>query len=391
MSVATTSPASTSGASTDGASTGGGTGFGQILSDLDSTLVAVQKNDWVTAGLDGAATALDVVGSNPLSGLVNAGFGFLTGLVSFLEAPLKTLSGDSGAVTSSSQGLHGAGQTVSSLAGSYSDAGTKETSGWSGPAASGYQNTASELADGLRTIAKASSGVSSAIEGAGKVVGEAQQIITQLIGQATTEINSIMSEALAAAPATGGASVAAAIPHAVGVAANYGQQIAGKMGALLSSSQNLASLLLVIVRALEAADKAMQQIGGKAGQSSGTSTSPSSASTSSPSSASTSSASTSSATTSSPSSSSTSSGSPSTASTSADSSPGSSSSASPSSGSTGAKGIGFWIGTPPSETESGGNHPAPDGTTDQHPHHRHHHGHHHSGHEHQAPDVGQVG
>lgn len=360
MSVPTTSPASTG-----GASTGGGTGFGQILSDLDATLVAVQKNDWVTAGLDGAATALDVVGSNPLSGLVNAGFGFLTGLVSFLEAPLKTLSGDSGAVTSSSQGLHGAGQTVSSLAGSYSDAGTKETSGWSGPAASGYQNTASELADGLRTIAKASSGVSSAIEGAGKVVGQAQQIITQLIGEATTQINSIMSEALAAAPATGGASVAAAIPQAVGVAADYGQQIAGKMGALLSSSQNLASLLLVMVRALEAADKAMEQIGGKAGQGSGTPTSASASSASALSSAS-----------------------PSTDSSSSSSS--SSAGSGSSSGSTGARGVGFWIGTPPSGTDTGGNHPGPDVTTDQHPHHRQHHGHPCPGQEPHSPDVGQV-
>lgn len=251
--------------------TGGETAFGRIPAEVDATIEAVRKEDWVSAGLDGATTALDALACDPLSSLADAGFGFLTGLVSFLEEPLKTLSSDPGAVTSPSQSLQGAGETVSSLSGAYAEAGSKEISGWSGAGATRYQNTAATLADGLRTIAKASSGVSSALEGASKVVGQARQIITQLIGEATTQIGTIMSQAFAAAPATGGASVAAAIPQAVGVAAGYGQQIAGKMGALLSSSQNLASLLLVLVRALEAADKVIGQIAGTAGRSSNSS------------------------------------------------------------------------------------------------------------------------
>lgn len=336
MSVATTGPASS----------GGGSPFGQILSDLDTTLGAVQGKNWVAAGLDGATTGLDVLGSDPLSGLVNAGFGFLTGLVSFLEAPLQMLSGNSGAVTSGSQGFQGSGQTVSSLAGSYSDAAAKETGGWSGPAASGYQNTASGLADGLRTIAKASSGVSSAVEGAGQVVAQATEIITQLIGEATTEINAIMSPAVAAAPVTGGASVAAAIPQAVGVAADYGGQIAGKMGALLSSAQNLASLVQAVVQALQAADKVFAQISGAAEQGSGTGASASTSSSSGLSPAS-----------------------------GPGLSPASGSGLSSSSGPAGTSGTGFWIGAPPSGTDTGGSDPGPAHTADQHrypPHHRGH-------------------
>ena len=118
----------------------------------------------------------------------------------------------------------------------------------SGTAATGYQNTATQLADQLRAVGKASTGVSSAITGAGKVVGQTQQVVTQLVDEAAGKINTIMTQAMATAQVTGGASIAAAIPQAVGVATDYGQQIAQKMGALLSSSQNLAALVLVVLR-----------------------------------------------------------------------------------------------------------------------------------------------
>ncbi|QWF80952.1 WXG100 family type VII secretion target [Amycolatopsis sp. CA-230715] len=237
----------------------------QTLGDLDSTLTAVQSEDWVTAGLSGATTAADLLGSgsDPLSGIVNAGFGWLTGLVDFLAAPLKTLAGDPSSMSSSAQDLHGTGKSLSSHADSYQQAATKETGNWSGEAASGYQNTSGKLADQLRAISKASAGVSSAMSGANKVVGQAQQIVTQLVGEASGEINTIMLQAMAAAQVTGGASVAAAIPQCVQVATRYGGQIAEKMGALLSSGQNLTTLLLGVVKALEVVDQAITKTTGK--------------------------------------------------------------------------------------------------------------------------------
>lgn len=239
----------------------------QTLGDLESTLVAVQGEDWVTAGLSGATTAADLLGSgsDPLSGIVNAGFGWLTGLVDFLAAPLKTLAGDPSSMTSSAQDLHGTGKSLSSHADSYQQAAGKETGSWSGEAASGYQHTSGKLADQLRAISTASAGVSSAMSGANKVVGQAQQIVTQLVGEASGEINTIMMQAMAAAQVTGGASVAAAIPQCVEVATRYGGQIAEKMGALLSSGQNLTTLLLGVVKALEVVDKAITKTTGKSG------------------------------------------------------------------------------------------------------------------------------
>ncbi|MGH3762268.1 hypothetical protein [Actinophytocola sp.] len=52
-----------------------------------------------------------------------------------------------------------------------------------------------------------------------------------------------MTEAVAAAPATFGQSIAAAIPQCVRIAVDYAGRIAGKLAALLSSGEKLIKLI----------------------------------------------------------------------------------------------------------------------------------------------------
>ncbi|HEV3355915.1 MAG TPA: hypothetical protein VG247_03920 [Pseudonocardiaceae bacterium] len=260
-----TTPTSTTNTSSTGVN------LTQLLSDLDSATSAVAGGDWVTGGLDGASAALDLLGSgsDPLSSVAEAGFGLVMPFIQFLQAPLQLLTGDSGATSASTQNGQATGQSVGSVADSYQQAASTQTSGWSGTAASNYQTSASDLANELRAIAKSTTGVSSAVSAAAKVVGSTQQQCGQLVSDAATKINAIMTPAMASASVTGGASIAAAIPQVIGVAADYGGQIAGKMGSLLSSAQNLAAIVLVIVRCLEAANTALNET--TSGGSSGTS------------------------------------------------------------------------------------------------------------------------
>jgi hypothetical protein len=238
-----------------------GVNLTQLLGDLDSATSAVAGGDWLSGGLDGASAALDVLGSgsDPLSSIVEAGFGLVMPFVQFLKEPLQLLAGDSGATTSSATSGQDAGSSVDSVAGSYQQAASSQTTGWSGTAASNYQSSAADLATELRAIAKSTTGVSSAVTGAAKVVGSAQQECGQIVSTAATHINQIMAPAMAAAASTGGMSIATAIPQVVAVATDAGGQVAQKMGALLSSAQNLAALVLVIVRCLEAANTALSQ------------------------------------------------------------------------------------------------------------------------------------
>lgn len=248
---------------TTSSSTSSSTGVNltQLLGDLDSATSAVAGGDWLSAGLDGATAALDVLGSgsDPLSSIVEAGFGLVMPFVQFLQQPLQQLAGDSSSTTASAQSGQDAGSSVDSVAGSYQQAASTQTSGWSGAAASNYQSSAADLATELRAIAKSTSGVSSAVTAAGKVVGSAQQECGQIVSTAATHINQIMTPAMAMAASTGGTSIAMAIPQVVAVATAAGGQVAQKMGALLSSAQNLATLVLVIVRCLEAANTALSE------------------------------------------------------------------------------------------------------------------------------------
>lgn len=265
------------------ASSSTGVNLTQLLSDLDSATSAVAGGDWMSAGLDGASAALDLFGSgsDPLSSIVEAGFGLVMPFVQFLKAPLQQLSGDSSSTTSTAQNGQSTGQSVDSIAGNYQQAATTQTSGWSGTAASNYQTSASDLSSELRAIAKSTSGVSSAVTAAAKVVGSTQQQCGALVSDAATKINAIMTPAMASAQITGGASIAAAIPQVVAVATDCGGQIAQKMGALLGSAQNLAALVLVILRCLEAANTALSETTGTGNKNTGSSSSAPATSTSS--------------------------------------------------------------------------------------------------------------
>ncbi|HEY4459966.1 MAG TPA: hypothetical protein VGN81_36985, partial [Pseudonocardiaceae bacterium] len=82
-----TTPTTTSSSSSSSSSTG--VNLTQLLSDLDSATSAVAGNDWLSAGLDGASAALDVLGSgsgsDPLSSIVEAGFGLVMPFIQFLQ------------------------------------------------------------------------------------------------------------------------------------------------------------------------------------------------------------------------------------------------------------------------------------------------------------------
>ncbi|GAB3385941.1 hypothetical protein [Amycolatopsis echigonensis] len=254
------------------------TDSGQLLADLKTTTKAVENHDWVSAGLGGATTALDLLGASqdPLAALTSAGFGMITELVRFLEEPLKQLQGNPDSVSSHSQDMEGSGQQVSSVAEDYRQSAGPETSGWSGSSASSYRDNSSQHADCVEAVGQAGIAMAKAATGAGKVVAKAQQEVGGLISEAVGQIIQLMTQAFAAAQATFGASIAAAIPQAVAIATQYGGQIAQKLGVLLSDSDNLLQLITSVTQGLEAATQLMTKLSEASKSGSGDSSSASS-------------------------------------------------------------------------------------------------------------------
>lgn len=221
----------------------------ELLVEITVTTDAVRKKTWVSGDISGDGTGdgapLELVGSttSPLSGLDSAGLGWVLPLISFLEEPLAQLRGDPEPVASGAQEFDRAGQDVTAAADTYRKAATKETEDWSGDAGSGYRDAGSQFADGLTALGESSTTVASALTGAGEVVAQVVQIVTGIVADAVGRIVPIMTEAVAQAPVTFGASIAAAIPQCVQIAVDAGQQIAGKLAALLASGENLLKLV----------------------------------------------------------------------------------------------------------------------------------------------------
>ncbi|MBE9375886.1 hypothetical protein IQ251_15655 [Saccharopolyspora sp. HNM0983] len=228
-----TPPGSTSAAST------GGSGTAQLVEELKATTEAVRGRGWLSADLGSAGAELSAAVPDPLSALSSAGFGFITEAVSFLVEPLQQLTADPGAVSSGTQSFLDAGQAIFSTAASYQQAAASETGGWSGAAATGYLQTGAELVHSLNGLGQASQALAESAAGAGEAVAKTHAEVTVLINEAVGRIIMILNQAVAAAQATGGASIAAAIPQSVQVATDYGGRIAQKMQELLSSLQGL--------------------------------------------------------------------------------------------------------------------------------------------------------
>lgn len=251
----------------------GSAGTMRLVADVRSTNDAVRGGGW-DSGSYGSGDASGGATGDPLSALVGSGFGFLADLVPFLGEPLQQLAGDPGAIASSAQSMQEVGSGVASISDSYGQAAGPETSGWSGAAASEYLKTAAELVGGLQGIGEASTGLGEALAGMGDALAKTANEVTILVNEAVGRIVLIMNQALAAAQATFGASIAAAIPQVVQVAAEYGARISGHMGNLLASAQGLLGHVDEIMKVLSAVGGVVSKIADQAEQVTAGSTAP---------------------------------------------------------------------------------------------------------------------
>ncbi|GAB3493222.1 WXG100 family type VII secretion target [Amycolatopsis cihanbeyliensis] len=238
------------------------------LAELRIAGDSVGNKEWLSAEIAGEpAVSLGMLGStaSPLSALASAGCDFLTPMISFLEEPLDQLRGEPDSVSGPAGEHEGASRAANSVADDYSSTTERETSEWSGSAKANYAETATKLTDGIRSVAETAATSSKAMIAAGEVVAQVVDIVTRLITEAVGKIVPIMTEAIAAAPATFGASIAQAIPRCVAIAVDYGGRIAAKLGALLASGENLVKLIEGAVGVLNVVREGLTVIGDLAG------------------------------------------------------------------------------------------------------------------------------
>ncbi|EWC64154.1 hypothetical protein UO65_0480 [Actinokineospora spheciospongiae] len=238
----------------------------RMVTELQATDAAVRAKGWVAPGLGvpGAPLGLLETAFNPLGGLAAAGLGWFMPLVSFLGEGLTQLQGGNGSsVSAGSRDFGDAGQSIGGVAEEYRQSATTQTAGWTGAAADEYRQAANQHADGIAGLGEASTGVGSAIIGAGQVVAQAIAEVTELIAEAVAQIVPILTQAIARAGETFGQSVVEAIPPCVGIAVEYALRIAAKLAALVASGENLMKLVQGGMAVVELIEQALSGISGQ--------------------------------------------------------------------------------------------------------------------------------
>ena len=237
-----------------------------LFNDVKSTSAAIEKGDWLAAGLGASNAAMDVIGlgGDPLGAISSAGFGWLIQHVSFLREPFDALLGDPGAITGSSQGWAKAGTDLAATAEKYRTATSQQTSNWTGAAGDAYRTAGDTQARNLDSLSQVSKGISDALGTAGKALAEARKAVIDMINQACNKIVMIIIEALAEAWGTFGASIAKGIAQSVQTAVSAAQKMLTKIQKLISTFQKIITLVQKVVQLAQAVKQLLENIGGTA-------------------------------------------------------------------------------------------------------------------------------
>ncbi|RKT52366.1 WXG100 family type VII secretion target [Saccharothrix australiensis] len=233
-----------------------------LIGDVQGTVAAVERGDWVQAGLGMANTAMGIVGlaSNPLSGLLSAGFSWAVQHVDFLREPFDALLGSPQAIQKMSDSWASAAKQIEGVVADYRRTSVEETRGWRGRSADGYRAASQKHASGLETLAKAARGISGAAKGAGELVAQVRKTIMDLIGQAVSEMVMKIIQWLAASFLTFGAAIAAAISDIVQLAVNYAKKLADFLQKLGDSLKKLIDLIKSVQQIAATAKQILQAI-----------------------------------------------------------------------------------------------------------------------------------
>ncbi|MBB5807415.1 uncharacterized protein YukE [Saccharothrix ecbatanensis] len=247
---------------TTGNSAGQGRDPAHLIGDVQGTVAAVERGDWVQAGLGMANTAMGIVGmaSNPLSGFLSAGFSWAMQHVDFLREPFDALLGNPQAIQKMSDSWSSSAKQIQGIVADYRRTSVEETRTWQGRSADGYRAASKKHASGLETLAKASQGISRAAKGAGELVATVRKTIMDLISQAVSDMVMKIIQWLAASFLTFGAAIGAAIADIVQMACNYAKKLADFLQKLGNSLKKLIDLIKSVAQIAQTAKQILQAI-----------------------------------------------------------------------------------------------------------------------------------
>lgn len=209
---------------------------------------SIQDGDGWSTGVNAFTTSIDVLGfiENPVKSLGFTAIGWLLEHLTALDAFLDRTTGDPQAVQSAAETFYQAAQDLDGLAAEQIrsfglDVRTYRSGGSS--SAQAFEQRVSPRGDELKTLSLQCLGLGEAMNLAGVLVASCRAVIRDLLCEFTWWLIKKGTIALAAAPYTGGGSLAALLTDASITGAKLAKRLADKLGALTKDLNGLLKML----------------------------------------------------------------------------------------------------------------------------------------------------
>lgn len=163
---------------------------GNIMNDVTSLEKDIASGNWVQAGLAGLNVVNDAtkVLSDPMGAILQYGLGFLMQAVKPLQQAVGWLVGNPSQVSAYGGAWQGVSQSVGQAGGMFASSVTTNTASWTGQAAATYTSYAANQSSALTALTSATRTIGSMTQSVGTVVGNAQNLIKQLVSRAMSQI-----------------------------------------------------------------------------------------------------------------------------------------------------------------------------------------------------------
>lgn len=222
----------------------------------------IQDGSWVDGTLGGVGGSLDALGMaiDPLGSLVAWGVSWLMEHVRPLKEALDWLAGNPDEIAAHAATWRNVAAATTANQQEYAELVRAQTSGWAGTSGDAYRDHAALQADALGGIAKASEGISYAVEGAGLIVGLVRGIVRDLIAQFVGTLAARLPQWLAEAGLTLGLATPVVVGQVAALVARWVDRIQGFIRALLDSLRRLSGKLTELTGVLDGLQNALRRL-----------------------------------------------------------------------------------------------------------------------------------
>jgi hypothetical protein len=219
------------------------TGAG-VLDGMAQTVRSIQNGDWVSVGANALSAGIDMLAfvENPLKALGATAIGWIIEHLTVLDAFLDRTTGDPGAVQNAAETFYKAARELDEVAADQirsfgMDVGTYRAG--RSPSAVAFEEQVGPRGDQLKALSLQCHGLGEAMNGAGLLVATCRGVMRDALTEFAYWVFRKGVIALAAAPYTGGGSLAFFLTDSCISGAKLARNLADKLGGLADSLKKL--------------------------------------------------------------------------------------------------------------------------------------------------------